>query len=268
MKKYSLLIFLLALLTPLAFGQIYRNFQVRRASASLQALAASVPPQPAFTAVAEERVGAGEGETRLVHIHTYAVRGDQSVAERFAGPRPDDQRREISLASGLMQRVDDTSLAVSTQQVSAETVAERPATRLDPRSDCTVITASGARLYTLGDRGKILGVEVVEVKDAQGSRWLAPSLGCFEMRRKLQRTDSSGRVTSVNLYEVKSMNLGEPDPSLFAIPASYREVPPSELSRLWCLRRDCRLTPDQQKAVAEQAARLDAQYHAHRPVSR
>jgi len=54
--------------------------------------------------------------------------------------------------------------------------------------------------------------------------WLAPSLGCTQMRVISKAHNSFGLPTLYARLEVKSVRLGEPDAELFRAPSSYRRI--------------------------------------------
>jgi hypothetical protein len=97
--------------------------------------------------------------------------------------------------------------------------------------DCTKL----AIRFDLSDLKRIAGdTEIAGIRSIQftGMRskservsvWLAPSLGCTQMR--LIRTDhnSIGLPTSHSSLEVVSARVGEPDDALFQVPSGYRRA--------------------------------------------
>ena len=64
-----------------------------------------------------------------------------------------------------------------------------------------------------------------------GHYWYAPALDCFEVQLKAYKRDGSGTLTGVFEKKITRVQVGEPPPALFDIPAEYREVKPSELER-------------------------------------
>ncbi|MGE5646733.1 MAG: hypothetical protein ACM336_13170 [Acidobacteriota bacterium] len=103
--------------------------------------------------------------------------------------------------------------------------------------------------------------------------WFAKDLGCYEMKLHEEVQDGSGKVISVFERTAVKITPGDPDPSLFDVPPSYREVPPSEMERnlitlLAKDRGDISATPDQAiKALSTYWKEKDAAYdeaHRHR----
>ena len=54
--------------------------------------------------------------------------------------------------------------------------------------------------------------------------WLAPSMGCTQMRVIEHAENSFGLPTSHTQSEVISIELGEPDAALFKAPSGYRQA--------------------------------------------
>jgi hypothetical protein len=94
--------------------------------------------------------------------------------------------------------------------------------------------------------------------------WYAPELGCALVRQVIgyQNSSQTGALIQGQSEKVIEWALaGEPDSALFAVPADYEEMPPSELAGRQAERRtgsrSC-LNPEIQKAA-------DERYFAQRP---
>ncbi|MFN0172595.1 MAG: hypothetical protein ACKV22_39955 [Bryobacteraceae bacterium] len=61
----------------------------------------------------------------------------------------------------------------------------------------------------------------------RATMWAAPSLGCYALR-------STVEYSLLGENRVVSLQLGTPDPTLFEVPSTYEELPPSQFK----LRRD------------------------------
>uniref|UniRef100_Q025K2 Uncharacterized protein n=1 Tax=Solibacter usitatus (strain Ellin6076) TaxID=234267 RepID=Q025K2_SOLUE len=59
-------------------------------------------------------------------------------------------------------------------------------------------------------------------KSERASAWLAPSLGCIEMRVVTTDRNSFGLPTAHSSFEVVSARIGEPDATLFQVPSGSR----------------------------------------------
>ena len=75
----------------------------------------------------------------------------------------------------------------------------------------------------------IAGIRTIEYtgkrsKTERYSVWLAPSLGCTQMRVVANDHNGVGLPTSHSVFEVVSAQIGEPQTALFEVPAGYRRV--------------------------------------------
>jgi hypothetical protein len=68
------------------------------------------------------------------------------------------------------------------------------------------------------------GYHALRFDDGDISVWLAPSLGCAQVRRRLIERNWIGIPTRVETMEVTKFEFGEPDRALFAVPAGFRRV--------------------------------------------
>lgn len=92
--------------------------------------------------------------------------------------------------------------------------------------------AKNARRFLLtevrrGAEADIAGIRSIEYTGRRSERethtyWLAPSLGCAQMKAIVSSRNSFGLPTKYSRIEVTSVRLGEPEPSLFRVPAGYR----------------------------------------------
>lgn len=191
----------------------------------------------------------------------------------------DAANRELSSSWDLLARRGDGSVVMMRKNVNNESaeirriwnIRERRSISVDPLTrslltsdlsapEIAYLAAPGANcrehnphLKPTGERAQILGFDTVHLSgqppgaDFRVDRWSAPALNCFVMREEL---------TSPAFRQVRStleVRLGEPDPSLFEIPAGYVERPPSEIMALAAARRARR--PD-----ARAALQLDSIY--------
>jgi hypothetical protein len=90
---------------------------------------------------------------------------------------------------------------------------------------------------------KVLGFEVVHLRgkppgaEFHLDRWSAPALNCFIIREELASSEHRQVRSTV------SVELGEPEPSLFDVPANFVERSPSEIMALAAAQRDGRVDP-------------------------
>jgi len=149
-----------------------------------------------------------------------AVRSDGSQARRY-----DALHIKSPVSSRLL--VFTSGEVVTTDDVRGEkTVLGREADirlRLrDPRSDCLNNLAGTPFAAGEAIKGKelILGYEAVRIRSSGTQLWLAPALGCAQL--KLIGTHPSGGLIEQVTTRVIP---GEPATEVFDIPARYKEVP-------------------------------------------
>lgn len=109
---------------------------------------------------------------------------------------------------------------------------------------------------------KIYGFDVVRYSglipgsENRTERWIAPQLNCIVMRENVT-LPGGGKHTKKHTKEIKTLSIGEPDPSFFEIPtAGYTERSPSEVLAL--ARQKLGLARTEKSA--QDAARLDKVY--------
>jgi hypothetical protein len=94
--------------------------------------------------------------------------------------------------------------------------------------------------------------KIAPAKDSEGATtsWYALDYGCALVK---QRWEFSTKEVSEK--ELVALVAGEPDATLFDVPANYREVPPSE--RMFGSRKECSGCDEQTKKFFE---RMDQDY--------
>lgn len=80
-----------------------------------------------------------------------------------------------------------------------------------------------------GREAMIAGIRSIEYTGRRSDSethtyWLAPSLGCSQMRAVISGRNRMGLPTMSSHTEVTSVRLGEPEPALFELPAEYRQT--------------------------------------------
>jgi hypothetical protein len=68
----------------------------------------------------------------------------------------------------------------------------------------------------------------LDTKTVSETQWLAPDLNCLALRLLHVANSAEGREIQRFERVAQSVKLGDPDPALFRIPDTYREVPPSQ----------------------------------------
>jgi hypothetical protein len=61
--------------------------------------------------------------------------------------------------------------------------------------------------------------------------WEAPALSCFPLKQINYIGPAGGELKALNVYTAKSVVVGEPEASLFAVPSGFTERSPSGEAR-------------------------------------
>lgn len=172
-----------------------------------------------YTVTLRVTVRGPDGTTTQGPEHTHAVRSDGSRMMRFRGK---GLQRIIYLASGFQVDTND-----KTNTKSSIRKNYKPLTSLrDPSSMC-VNSLAGTPMTSPPEA--FVGEEIVaghrtaRIADGIITSWHALDYGCATVKERWQFS-----ATEVSEKELVALVAGEPDPSLFDVPAHYREVLPSE----------------------------------------
>jgi hypothetical protein len=213
--------------------------------------------------------------TARAHKSTQQIRarrtnGDSVVQNTILDPQ--DESRAISLQrrmwiGNLAITAYDLSNAKSTMKLSDDEVAAHQSDRYTPESDCAR-TATGwptdsRMIPVVTGREKIAGIDTIKLKSGNTVSWRAPTLGCEIV--KYIMTFETG---SVSVHRPSKIIVGEPDESLFMIPANYTEGPPSQAFAMEFNHRQVLqgLAIKPLAAAAEHTFQThDQQYNSHRP---
>lgn len=199
------------------------------------------PPYVPYTVVRSSQSVDG---SRTV-LTTFALSGDYieilKNRKRDADYRGQSVKRTVATATGLIIRIDDVAELKSTVFDPKGTNRIRLG---DRRYDC-MKTSGGAPLRFYEQRvirkEHLGGYETIVVKGDKSTRWHAPALNCAVLQ---MRADFGQQITEDQFVSIAA---GEPLPGLMAVPAHYKEVTPSGLSKTASTLTD------------------DKYYHAHRP---
>lgn len=183
---------------------------------------------------------------------TVAIRADGS---RVDAPGTGNQR--IVLDIRLRKRVSIDNLTRSLTSYALSDKAVRELTR--PFRACP--DEHNAQ------RSVLLGYDVVKfvkvLGDARVESWLAPALNCLELKYTVFRGVDRGQGMPATIVEAKSVVVGEPDATLFAVPSDYSERSPSQViaehDRLYGADGEPNCRPDRTKSLQT----LDKVYSYH-----
>lgn len=173
-----------------------------------------------YTVTLRETVRGPDGTTTVGLEHTYAVRSDGSRMMRL---RSKGLQRVIYLASGFQVDTNDQTNTKSSIKKQYKPLASLR----DPGSMC-VNSLAGTPIFFppkeafVGEE-TIAGYRTAKIIDGIITSWHALDYGCAPVKERWQFS-----ATEVSEKELVALVPGEPDPSLFDVPAHYREVLPSE----------------------------------------
>jgi hypothetical protein len=173
-----------------------------------------------YTVTLREIVHGPNGTTTEALEHTYAVRSDGSRMMRLRGK---GLQRVIYLASGFQVDTNDQTNTKSSIKKQYKPLASLR----DPSSMC-VNSLAGTPIFFppkeafVGEE-TIAGYRTAKIIDGIITSWHALDYGCAPVKERWQFS-----ATEVSEKELVALVAGEPDPSLFDVPAHYREVLPSE----------------------------------------
>lgn len=167
-----------------------------------------------------ETVHGPDGTTTLGPEYTHAIRSDGSSVMRFVGR---GSQRVIYLSSGFQV---DTNEENNTKS-SIRRPNENPAAwQRDPDSNCVNSLAGTPMTFpaeTFLAEEIIAGYRTAKIARGITTSWYALDHGCALVKDRWEFS-----ATEVSEKVLVALVPGEPDPSLFDVPARYREVPPSE----------------------------------------
>ena len=157
-------------------------------------------------------------------LETRAVRSDGAIVrleegQTSAGPYV---RRDIYLPNGVYIATDDVTELKNTSKFGPMLKLWR-----DPASNCLNTPEGVPRIpdQKIVGRSRVDKFEVIQIHITFAIQSYAPELGCAMLHGE-GVTTAKGSMAK----EAVTIKVGEPDPSLFRIPASFREVSSAELS--------------------------------------
>lgn len=164
--------------------------------------------------------------------------------------------RQVRLLPGLEASIRD-ELGIFSARRSRVVPPGRDINRLDPGSECSVTFQGGRQFQKLGAE-TYLGYPAVKVSPVQSGKkmghelWKIPSLACLEVRRLTTFVDAAGSPTDWSEWVATKIEQTEPPPELFAVPASFQQVLPSEELERYVARLGGKLQSHDRAAVAKE----------------
>jgi len=204
----------------------------------------------AYTVVRTESVFDDTGALRATIRYIEALRSDGSTMRQSITPTVDQRR--IDIAHGDMILTNESQGRKSTYPKAITMPPQR-----DPESSCVLTPPGGSVSWTVSRIDNIGGYRAIRLvypgKSDTLTAWYALDAGCAQLESRL---DHEG---AISVQKLTSLAVGEPDPALFAVPASFNEVPPSALLDPVCNSAGrCNSMPEELKQ------QRDAKYYAAR----
>lgn len=180
-------------------------------------------PTPELSATVAVKYYSPSGALGMTETWTRSLmsNGSSALVRLTKNDTPDETRIVLDTSKALWTTIDPKGESITTYRSSPAEIRGR--SMVVP--GCNSLPAAGTLLgypVVLWHLQKTAGP-----REINEERWLAPSLGCFTMKRSYTVSIQGGppaRTTD----EVTSLTVGHPDASLFAIPANYVERSPSE----------------------------------------
>jgi hypothetical protein len=194
------------------------------------------------TVVLDEVISGKDGHQHLGPRQTWALRGDGSTVVLLG------KSRIIHFSSGVRVVTNDVL-----RRKSSIRVPTLLSPVLDPNQQCarTITGQDAVKNYTVMGEQTVDSFRAVHIITGATNSWHALDLGCARVK---QTVDFGGGGAS----ELRLVVLvpGEPEASLFELPADYEEGPPSRLVSQRCDFGTC----DEEKVKQHFAARDEAYY--------
>ena len=185
---------------------------------------------PALTYDYVEKHFDQEGKVVSETRSTHAIRSDGSSVEVHTNmliPEPDGTPRELRMILDLSKlarlTVHSTLKAVTTFPLDQRQAEGARRERQSCDGGATAIKS--ARMgYEVVSQRPIRDIPNLPSHFPDVEVWVAPALGCIRLEETMKR---DGKV--VTLRQAENIRLGDPDPSLFAVPADYTELSPMQV---------------------------------------
>ena len=207
-------------------------FVVRHFSATVSVQAStSIKPLTGMYSIVDF---ATDNSVMNTELRGYALRSNGANVVSFYRPSPTEGTKLVAInvvADPIARKATRVVPFIATKVTYPLTQAQIDQTKTQAGATCT------------GEKSEILGYAVVKSQDVQISsesvhlgpafdrievdRWLAPSLNCLAIRTET-RFMKDKKVVQGRVATYVTLKEGEPEASLFEVPANYVERTPSE----------------------------------------
>ena len=199
-----------------------------------------------YAVTLRETVRGSDGTAHSGPESTWAIRSDGS---RVIKIRDKVSQRIINFASGVQVEINDSTNTKSSIMLPSGDVA---GLQRDPDSQC-INSRAGKPMTsspeTFAGEETIAGYRTVKIVRGGVTEWLALDYGCALVKDRWEF--STQEVSEKELVSLSA----EPDAALFEIPATTREVTPSE--RLFGPQKECQ---DCDEHTKERFQKMDEEY--------
>lgn len=237
MRAMTMGLFVKLVFWLLLFGLV-ANLLVYQLSRRIHA--ATTNPIPHTSTLTEVATNAN-GQIGHVTNYILSTRSDGSTVRKVSDKS--ETFRVIEFASRIHAEIKELH-----ELRSIQTMNSPPLIR-NPDLSCVMPRESVMGEETVG------GFRAVKINKGVRTSWFVPEYGCA-LVREVWKFDT-GEVSEKTLV---SLTKGEPDPVLFHVPASYKEVPPSQIADPDGIA--CTTCPNNLK---QRFAKRDRDYYARRP---
>jgi hypothetical protein len=190
--------------------------------------AATVSPSP-FTATAVTKFFDVTGTETGSEHSVYAVRSDGSAVRRVVrGLHRQSSRSDFTIVTDLSANRRIT-LNHPVKAVTTYPLSDGEVRHLRDVRPCVIEPGTPARPILGRDVFRRVRTYATKKGSIHEELWVDPSLDCHAFASATTFLDASGKKWAHNVMEVTSVIPGEPDRALFAVPADYTELRPSEV---------------------------------------
>ena len=219
-------VIVVAAISLVATAAVRRQWTQRQ----LQHATSTLPPLIAHTIFFEEILTSTQGKPVLSTRRTLAVRPDGSTATLDRQYNNAGEfiysHRHIESADGLKADINDATRSMTVVRIARMKEGSRLA-RPSSAAGCRTTPLGASTTGTAAGEDDVAGYRayrfVEDSANARITKWLAPSLGCAELRRLAEFKGPDGAATSRSDLIAKSIQVGADSPDLFTVPLLPRE---------------------------------------------
>jgi hypothetical protein len=194
-------------------------------------------PVPVYVANFEERVAQAGRPAVLSRRILRAQRSDGTLVEVEDRLSLDGKylytTRNIYCSDGAFVYLRDAQ-RIGVALANAYRDQHTHSKRYDPARQCKVPYDDNANFQAASEMELVTSLRMRATRLENDSPtihhriWLAPSLGCLEVRRLAEFKGGDGSITDTSDYALVNLQMAEPPAALFEIPPDYESVNPTQ----------------------------------------